>query len=211
MATFPFTKLTSNTFHITIALITLTAITYPNILTFRMGNILGYGENTQTTQNSGNPPNQSELNSTPVRKGMTVCDPRSPAQFHRTPVVVKDSVKVIEDPRSPISSVNRTPIGKKIGLGQVSIEFLVTKENEKPNEKIQETPVMKNQSDNLRRQVKYHIFFYQKTDFGIKLFFRFYKKRLSRMKKISQNEYRLINFCADSSLLTITRNIPFVQ
>jgi len=102
-----------------------------------MGNILGYGEN--TTQNSGNPPNQSELNSTPVRKGMTVCDPRSPAQFHRTPVVVKDSVKVIEDPRSPISSVNRTPI--------------VTKENEKPNEKSQETPVMKNQSDNLRRQV----------------------------------------------------------
>ena len=76
-----------------------------------MGNILGYGEN--TAQNSGNPPNQSELNSTPVRKGMTVCDPRSPAQFHRTPVVVKDSVKVIEDPRSPISSVNRTPIGKK--------------------------------------------------------------------------------------------------
>jgi len=102
-----------------------------------MGNILGYGEN--TTQNSGNQPNQSELNSTPVRKGMTVCDPRSPAQFHRTPVVVKDSVKVIEDPRSPISSVNRTPI--------------VTKENEKPNEKCQETPVMKNQSDNLRRQV----------------------------------------------------------
>ena len=158
MATFPFTKLTSNTFHITIALITPTAITYPNILTFRMGNILGYGENTQTTQNSGNPPNQSELNSTPVRKGMTVCDPRSPAQFHRTPVVVKDSVKVIEDPRSPISSVNRTPIGKKKGLEQVSIKYLVTKENEKPNEKIQETPVMKNQSDNLRRQVKYHIF-----------------------------------------------------
>ena len=134
-----------------------------------MGNILGYGENTQTTQNSGNPPNQSELNSTPVRKGMTVCDPRSPAQFHRTPVVVKDSVKVIEDPRSPISSVNRTPIGKKIAKFPnrkcaifrnrkfIKIKFLVTKENEKPNEKCQETPVMKNQSDNLRRQVKYHI------------------------------------------------------
>merc|ERR1712044_78211 len=108
-------------------------------LSNRMGNILGYGENTTTDQSAGNPPNQSELNSTPVRKGMTVCDPRSPAQFHRTPVVVKDSVKVIEDPRSPISSVNRTPI--------------VTKENEKPNDKFQETPVMKNPSDNLRRQV----------------------------------------------------------
>ena len=44
------------------------------------------------------------------------------------------------------------------------------------------------------------------------MFFRSYRKRLSKMKKIFQNEYRLIKiFCADSSLLTITRHIPFVQ
>ena len=76
-----------------------------------MGNILGYGNQNKTNESTGNGPSQSELNSTPVRKGMTVCDPRSPAQFNRTPVVVKDSVKLIEDPRSPMAQVNRTPIG----------------------------------------------------------------------------------------------------